>query len=105
MVGLHVLYNEIIGLFAVKHALNVCKPLFAEMRVNAVENGDFVVENDVGIVRHTVGNDVLPLEQINAIVVYADVFNIVCDNHICSYIKIYFLFDEIIVAQKRRNEQ
>ena len=51
------------------------------MGVHRVHYGDFVVDNDIGIVCHAVFNNILSLEEINVVIVYAYVFDVVCDLH------------------------
>ena len=48
-------------------------PIFAPNEEGKVENRDFFVKNDIGIVGHAVWHKVLPLEQIYVMIVYAHV--------------------------------
>ena len=65
------LHDEIIGGAARQHALEVIQPLMREMRVHRIQNGDFLIQNHIRIIRHAVRNGVLPLEQIDAVIVNA----------------------------------
>ena len=73
MIGLHVMNNEIVGLFSAENFFQVFKPLFSEMLVHGVHNGDFLIANHVRIVRHSVFYLILTLEKVYVVVVYADV--------------------------------
>ena len=52
-----------------------------EIDVNRIHNGNEVVHDDVGIIGHSVGDNVLTFEQVDIMVVDADVENIFCDLH------------------------
>ena len=75
MVGFHMLNYKIIGSFAIARGFNVFKPFAAEFCVYRIENGNFFIDYHIGIIRHAVGNFILPLEQIDVVIVYAYVFN------------------------------
>ena len=62
MIGFHMLYHKVIGSSSVKLRGEICKPLACKAAVYGVHYGDFFVQNDVTVVRHTVGNNVLPLK-------------------------------------------
>ena len=81
MVGLHVLDYEIIGSASVKRILEIVKPFVGKMSVYGVKNRDLLVDYNVRIIRHSVRNNVLPLEQIDVMVVHAYINNILCDVH------------------------
>ncbi len=78
VVGLHVLNDEVVGLPAAERFVEVCEPLIGEVFVNGVEHSDLLVEYDIGIVSHAVGDDVLTLEEVEIVVVDAYVKNVVC---------------------------
>ena len=82
MVRLHVLNNEIIGLSSAEHVCNVCKPLLAKTCVHRVEHSNFAIHNHIGIVRHSVFNNVLTFKQIYIVVIYANILDILSDIHI-----------------------
>ena len=80
VVGLHMLHDQIVGRTTRKSILQIVKPLVGEACVHGVNDGYLLVKNDVGVVRHSVGDGVLTLKQIDSVVVYADVLNILA-NH------------------------
>ncbi len=51
------------------------------MRVHRVEDGDLFVQHHIGVVGHTVWHQILALEQVNLMVVYADILDILGDFH------------------------
>ena len=81
MVGLHVLDYEIIGSASVKRILEIVKPFVGKMSVYGVKNRDLLVDYNVRIIRHSVRNDVLPLKQIDVVIVHAYINNVLCDVH------------------------
>ena len=84
VVRLHVLDNEIVGLPTVQNRANVVEPFVREFCVHRIEHGDFLVHNHIRVVSHAVGHDILPLKEIDLVVVDANVENTVCKFHICS---------------------
>ena len=81
VVGLHVLYDKVIGLSAAQSRLDILQPLIAEALIDGVHDRDFIVYDSVGIIRHTVGHDILALEQVDIVVVNADVLDIIGNKH------------------------
>ena len=73
MVRLHVLHDQIIRLTIRKRVLEIVEPFMLEARVDRIEHGDFLIFHNVGIVCHAVRNDILSLEQIDRMVVDADI--------------------------------
>ena len=81
VVGLHMLHHQEVGLAVTQLLAQVCQPLLAEVLIDGVHDGHLFVQNDVGIVGHAVGDHILTLEQINLMIVDADVANIICNEH------------------------
>lgn len=83
VVGLHVMDNEVVGGAPVERHLEVSKPLVHEVRVHGVHNGNLLLaENNVGVVGHAVFADVvLALEQVDVVVVDADVLDVLGNLH------------------------
>ena len=81
MVGLHVLDDEIVGLASREGLFEVVEPLVAEAGVDGVHDGGLAVEDGVGIVGHAVGDVVLALEQVDGVVVDADVQDVFGNVH------------------------
>ena len=78
MIRLHVLYYEIGRLLAVQRLCDIVQPLLCEMDVYRVHDGNLVVQNHIGIVRHAIRYHILSLEQIYLVVVDTDIQNAVC---------------------------
>ena len=89
------LHDQIIGLSAVKDGRQICEPLFAEAGVHCVHDSDLLVHNDIGVVCHSVGYDILSLEQIDLMIVNAYVFDVVCYFHL-SFSYRQFLFSILL---------
>ena len=63
MVGLHVLDHEIVGGAAVEARFDVGYPSAAVFFFNGVDNGYGVVDQQIGVVAHSVVQDVLLFEE------------------------------------------
>ena len=81
MVRLHVLNDQIIRLSALEHILNVVQPLVGEILVHRIHDGNFFVQDHIGIVGHAVGNPILPLKQVNLMIIDAHISNIIGNVH------------------------
>ena len=81
VVGLHVLHDQIVGLAPRQRRAHVIQPFVGEVRVHRVHDRDFFIPDHVGIVRHAVRHVVLPLEQVDPVVVHADVDDVVGNKH------------------------
>ena len=52
------------------------EPFVAEARVHRIKNRDLLVEHDIRVIRHAVFHHILPLEQVDVVVVHADVADV-----------------------------
>jgi hypothetical protein len=52
-----------------------------EACIHRVHNGDLLIHNDIGIIRHAVGHYILTLEQVHLMVIDAYIFDIVGNEH------------------------
>ena len=81
MIGFHVRDDEIVGLSARKSVLDVAEP-FRDLRlVHGVHDRDLLVHDDVGVVAHALGHDILPFKEVERGVVNADVNDVLCFFH------------------------
>ena len=76
MVGLHMLYNEVIWLSACEGILKVIKPLVSKACVHRIHNGNFFIKYDVAVIAHSRGDFILPFKQVNFVVIDTNVFYI-----------------------------
>ncbi len=93
VVRLHVLYDQIVWTAAVQLGTQAGHPFLAKAAVHRIHDGNFVVADHVRIIGHAVGNHVLPLKQVNVVIVDADVTDIVGNKHnnrLLSYVSICF---------------
>ena len=81
MIRFHMLYNKIIGHFPIKNLFHIVQPFFGEKSIHCVHNGDFVIQDHIGIVRHSVRNLILSLKQIYLMIVYTHIFYTRTDFH------------------------
>ena len=81
MIRLHMLNNEVIGLSAAKNLCNIIKPFVPESCVNRVEHGDFIVNNNIGIISHSVFNYILSLKKVDIVIIDPYISYIICNIH------------------------
>ena len=79
MIRLHMLDHEVIRKAAGEGFLQAGQPFLAKVLIHRVHDGDFFVQDHVGIIGHAVGDDVLPLKKIEIVIIYTDVNNIICN--------------------------
>ena len=82
MIGLHVVNDQVIGRATVEHGLDVAEPLVNKTAVDRIGDSDLLAQDNVAVVCHTVlGHVVLALEQVNVVIVDANVADILGDLH------------------------
>ena len=73
MVRFHVMDNQIIRFPAAEGLFQPFEPLFPLPGIDRIHHGHFFVQDEVGIIGHSLGNNVLAFEQIEVQVVHSDV--------------------------------
>ena len=86
------LHDQVVRRTSLQRLGKILQPLRAKALVYRVHDGDLLVQNDIGIVGHPVRDDVLPLEQVDLAVVYADVADVVCDVHRLFSFPVFFQY-------------
>ena len=81
MVRLHVLHHQIIRLATLQRGGQIGQPLVHKVDLAGVHDCDLFVHDDVGVVGHAVGHDVLTLEQIHLMVIDANITDILRNIH------------------------
>jgi len=82
VIGLHVMDNQVVGRTAIEHGLEVAEPFVDKASVDRIGDSDFIAQDNVAVVCHTVlGHVVLALEQVNVVIVDANVADILGDLH------------------------
>ena len=82
VIGLHVMNDQVVGRTTIEHGLEVAEPLVDKVSVNRIGDGDLVAQDNVAVVCHAVlGHIVLALEQVNVVIVNANVADILGDLH------------------------
>ena len=82
MVRFHVLNHQIVRFTAFQSVFDVVQPLLTEVSIHAVHDGDFLINDGIGVVSHAVWYDVLTFKQVDLVVVDTNVFNIFCNVHV-----------------------
>ena len=82
VVRLHVLHDQVIRRASAERLSDMLQPFPGKMPVHAVHHRDLSIHNRVGVVRHAVWHGVLPLKQIDFMVVDADVPDVACLVHV-----------------------
>ena len=82
VIGLHVMDNQVVGRTPIERGLEVAEPLVNKTSVNRIGDSDLFAQDNVAVVCHTVlGHIVLALEQVNVVIVDANVADILGDLH------------------------
>ena len=82
VIGLHVMDDQVVGRAAVEHGLEVAEPLVDKTAIDRIGDSDLLAQDNVAVVCHTVlGHIVLALEQVNVVIVNANVADILGDLH------------------------
>ena len=82
VVGLHMMNDQVIGRTAIEHGLDVAEPLINKAGIDRIGDSDLFAQDNVAVVCHTVlGHIVLALEQVNVVIVDANVADILGDLH------------------------
>src|SRR5574344_2743441 len=63
MVGFHVLNNKVIRRSAAEYFIEIVKPFLAEFCLDRIEYRYFFIKNDIGIIRHSLGNFILSFKK------------------------------------------
>ena len=84
VIGLHVRDDEVIGLSAVKRVLDIFEPLRYLRLIHGVHDRCLLVRDDVGVVAHPLGHDVLPFKEVDIGVVHAHINDVFELFHIIS---------------------
>ena len=81
VVGLHMLDHQVVRRAAAQCGVKIVQPGCGEVAVYGVHDRDLLVENDVGVVGHAERHVVLTLEQVDLMVVDADIANVFGNVH------------------------
>ena len=81
MVGFEVMHDEVVGLTVAKGGSEVVEPLRERAAVAGIHDGNLLVENDVRVVAHPVGRDILAFEEAHLSVIDAYIFDVRSNGH------------------------
>ena len=82
VIRLHMMDDQVVGRTAIERGLEVAEPLVDKTTVDRIGDSDFIAQDNVAVVCHTVlGHIVLALEQVNVVIVDANVADILGDLH------------------------
>ena len=74
--------NQIIGFAAIKRGRKIAQPLIDECTIDRIGNGNFVAQDNVAVICHAILADiVLSLEQIDIVIVDADIADVLRNFH------------------------
>ena len=77
VVGLHVVHHEIVDGAVAYHLVYILKILDKEVHLHGVDEADFLVDDEIGVVRHSVGQRPQALEEFLVAVVDAYIVDLV----------------------------
>ena len=81
VIGLHMMYDKIVGFAAGKGLYEVGFPLLALAGVGGVHYGNLFVEDDIGVVGHAIRNYILAFKEVEVQVVDSDIFYTVVQGY------------------------
>ena len=81
MIRLHVLHHQIVRLAALQRGGQIGQPLVHKVDLAGVHDSDLLVHDDIGVVGHAVGHNVLPLKQIHLMVIDTNITDILRNVH------------------------
>ena len=84
MIRFHMLYDQVIRRLSGERFFQIFQPGIGKACVYRIKYCRFFIADHIGIVGHAVWHIVLSLEQVNVIIVYAEIFNVICDKHSLS---------------------
>ena len=86
MIRLHVCDHKIVGVAPLQHLRYIGKPFLRRPCVHAVHHGDFLVQNDIGVVAHSHRLDgVLVFKECQCVIIHPYIADGICyrlDSHI-----------------------
>ena len=105
VVGLHVVDNQIVGPPAFQNGFDIVHPLVGEILIDRIHDGNFLIEDRIGVVGHTVGDNVLAFKQVDIMVIHADVTDIFCNGHKLSPFVILICLIIAYTAEKNNKDR
>ena len=76
VIRFHMLNDQIIGFSCTKAMRDIVQPLMRKTAIHRVQNGNFLIHQDVGIIRHSARYLVLPFKQVDFMIVDTNIVNI-----------------------------
>ena len=74
--------DQVVGRTGIEHGLEVAEPLVNKTAIDRIGDSNLLAQDNVAVVCHTVlGHIVLALEQVNVVIVDANVADILGDLH------------------------
>ena len=75
MVRFHMVDHQVVGFPAAQGLFQLRQPLLPLPGIDRVHDGHFFVQDEVRIIGHSFGHDILALEQVQVQVVHADILD------------------------------
>ena len=91
VVRLHMLHHQVVRFPVLQYILDVVQPFMGEISVHRVHNGNFVIHDDIGIIRHAIGNVILSLKKVHLMIVDTDIADILGNSHTQFSLYMYFI--------------
>ena len=81
VIRLHVLYDQIVWFAAIQDLIQIIQPFMGKICIYSVHNCNFFIQDHIGIVCHSIWYFILAFEKVHLVIVYACVFDGICDLH------------------------
>ena len=79
------LHDQVIRSPSVQDLLDIVQPFMSKVGIYGVHNRNFIIQDYIGIVRHSVWNLILSLKQIYLMIVYTYIFYTCTDFHMLPH--------------------
>ena len=98
MIRLHVLDDQIVRLPAFQRRCQVAQPLLHKVPVSRIHHGHLFVQDHIGIISHTFRHDVHSLKQVDLMIIYPDITDILCHIHLTfsSRFQSYIILPQVL---------
>ena len=95
VVHFHVLYHQVVRLAAFQDLLNFIQPFMGEASVHGIHDSNLFVQDDIRVVGHTVGYNILTFEQVYLMVVDTNITDIIGNEHSVFSLSVIIWFMDV----------
>ena len=67
--------DQVIRLAVTQNFCDITQPFLCKVDIYRIHNGNLIIHDNIGIICHAIGNDILTFKQVNLMVIYTDIKN------------------------------